>query len=142
MTGAGPLADARAQSFLRGHEVAILGTLGPDGAPHVMPMWFWAEPDAIYMLSVADTAKVGHIRRDPRVAVTAETTLPGGAIRGVALSGRAEMLPDSAERRRLVARFLEKYHPRLERLWGGAALPDDRVMFRIPPERSRSWGLS
>jgi PPOX class probable F420-dependent enzyme len=136
-----PLDSAPVQSFLAAHQVAVLATLGPDGAPHATPMWFLAEPDAIYMLSVADTAKVRHLERDPRVSVAAETTAPGGAIRGVVLDGRAEMLADSADRRRLVARFIDKYAPRLERLWGGRAMPPDRVMFRIAPDRFRSWGF-
>ena len=42
---------------------------------------------------------------------------------------------------RAAARLVEKYQPYLERRWGGRAMPADRVMFRIVPERVRSWGL-
>jgi len=72
----------------------------------------------------------------------AVSTTREGAIRGVTVRGRAEFLADSPERRMLAARFLEKYEPRLERLWGGRAMPPDRVLFRIVPERVRSWGLA
>jgi len=27
-------------------------------------------------------------------------------------------------------------------LWGGRAMPSNRVMFRIVPERVKSWGLA
>src|SRR5262249_48252059 len=89
------LGSAPVQSFLAAPEVAVLATLGADGAPHATPMWFLSEPDALYMLSVADTAKVRHLARDPRVSVAAETTRPGGGIGGVVLEGRAEMMGDS-----------------------------------------------
>jgi PPOX class probable F420-dependent enzyme len=135
------LADPRVQSFLATREVVVLATLMPDGAPVATPMWFLPEPDALVMLSVDDLRKVSNLRRDPRVAVVAETTTPEGAIRGVTVRGRAEILAESIERRALVGRFLERYHPRLERIWGSRAMPANRVMFRIVPERVRSWGL-
>ena len=64
-----------------------------------------------------------------------------GDIRGVTVLGQAAFLPDSPERRTRVERFLGKYTPHLERLWGGRAMPADRVMFRVTPTRVRSWGL-
>ena len=142
MTAAGPLADARIQDFLSGREVVVLATIGPDGAPIAMPMWFLPTAEALFMISVDGLSKVRNLRRDPRVSVVAETTTREGAIRGVTVRGRAEFLADSPERRMLAARFLEKYEPRLERLWGGRAMPPDRVLFRIVPERVRSWGLA
>lgn len=136
------LADGPVQAFLATKEVVVLAALRPDGAPVAIPMWFLPAPEALYMISVADTHKVGHLRRDPRVSVAAEAVGPDGAIRGVVVQGRAEFLPDGAERRALAQRFLTRYDPRLERLWGARAMPADRVMFRISPERVRSWGLA
>jgi nitroimidazol reductase NimA-like FMN-containing flavoprotein (pyridoxamine 5'-phosphate oxidase superfamily) len=74
------------------------------------------------------------------VSVVAEAVSGGGEIRGVTVQGRAEFLLDSPERRALVDRFHEKYRG-LEKLWGGKAMPANRVMFRIVPSRVRSWGL-
>jgi len=92
------------------------------------------------MLSVDGLAKVRNLRADPRVSVVAEAGERGN-IRGVAVQGRAEFLSDGPERRALVERFLKKYHPQLEKYWGGRAMPANRVMFRIVPARVRSWGL-
>jgi len=136
------LADPGIQGFLATREVVVLATVGPAAAPQATPMWFVHTPDAVLMISVDDTHKVRCLRRDPRVAVAAETTTSDGAIRGVTVSGLAEFLPDSEERRLLAQRFLDKYHPRLERLWRGRVMPVDRVMFRITPTQVRSWGLS
>ena len=134
--------DATAiQRFLASKEVVVLATLQRDGAPLAMPMWFLHDPGALTMISVEGTHKVRNLRRDPRVSVVAETVSESGAISGVTVQGRAEFLADSPERRGLIARFHAKYDPRLERLWGGSAMPPDRVMFRIVPLRVRSWGL-
>jgi nitroimidazol reductase NimA-like FMN-containing flavoprotein (pyridoxamine 5'-phosphate oxidase superfamily) len=93
------------------------------------------------MISVEGTQKVRNLRRDPRVCVVAEAGGGGGDIRGVTVLGRAEFLGDGPERRALIERFHEKY-PRLAALWGGRAMPANRVMFRIAPERVKSWGLA
>jgi len=134
------LDDTSVQGFLATKEVAVLATLQADGAPLAMPMWFLHAPAALTMISVADTQKVRNLRRDPRVSVVAEAVSGNGEIRGVTVQGRAEFLPDSPERRALVDRFHEKYRG-LEKLWGGKAMPANRVMFRIVPSRVRSWGL-
>jgi PPOX class probable F420-dependent enzyme len=129
------------QRFLATRYVVVLATVQADGAPLAMPMWFLHDPASVTMLSVDDTQKVRNLRRDPRVSVVAETAEPGGGdVRGVIVQGRAEFLGDGPERRALVERFHAKYSG-LARLWGGRAMPANRVMFRVVPVRVRSWGL-
>jgi PPOX class probable F420-dependent enzyme len=134
------LDDPAIQRFLGTKEVALLATVRADGAPLAMPMWFLHDTESLTMISVEGTQKVRNLRRDSRVCVVAEAGGGGGDIRGVTVLGRAEFLADGPERRALAERFHEKY-PRLASLWGGRAMPADRVMFRIAPERVRSWGL-
>ncbi len=134
------LDDAAIQRFLATKEVALLATVGGDGAPLAMPMWFLHDAATLTMISVEGTQKVRNLRRDPRVCVVAEAGGGGADIRGVTLLGRAEFLDDGPDRRALVERFHAKY-ARLASLWGGRAMPPNRVMFRIAPERVKSWGL-
>lgn len=134
------LDDTGIQRFLASKEVAVLATLQADGSPLAMPMWFLHAPATLTMISVAETQKVRNLRRDPRVSVVAEAVTGNGEIRGVTVQGRVEFLSDGPERRLLIERFHEKYRG-LEKLWGGKAMPPNRVMFRIVPSRVRSWGL-
>jgi PPOX class probable F420-dependent enzyme len=133
--------DPRVQRFLSEKHVVVLATLQADGAPFARAMWFVHGADDLAMLSVAGTAKVAQLQRDPRVSVVAEAGTTSN-IRSVIVAGRAAFLDDSPERRALVERFHAKYEGALERLWGGRAMPPDRVMFRIVPERVRAYGLS
>jgi len=136
------LDEPRVQRFLATKEVAVLATVQHDGAPLAMPMWFLPDGASLVMISVDDTQKVRNLRRDPRVCVVAESVSAEGAIRGVIVRGRAELLGDGPERRALVAKLLSKYDPRLERLWGGREMPPNRVMFRIVPAHVKDWGLT
>lgn len=132
---------ASIQRFLASRQIALLATVQGDGAPLAMPMWFLHDPASLSMISVEGTQKVRNLRRDPRVCVVVEAGGGGEDIRGVTILGRVEFLGDGPERRALIGRFHEKY-PRLASLWGGRAMPSNRVMFRIAPERVRSWGLA
>ena len=135
------LGDEGIQRFLATKDVVVLATVQANGSPLAMPVWFLHGVDSLTMISEANTQKVRNLRRDPRVCVVAEAGGPGG-LRSVTIQGRAEFLPESDERRALARAFLKKYHPELGRRWGGDVLPPDRVMFRIVPDRIRSWGLS
>ncbi len=119
----------------------MLATVQPDGAPLAMAMWFLHDPAALTMISVDGLQKVRNLRRDPRVSVVAEAGGGGSDIRGVTVNGRAQFLDDGVERRALVEGFHAKY-PRLSALWGGRVMPANRVMFKIVPERIKSWGLT
>ena len=139
------LNDERIQRFLTSRLVVVLATLQADGSPLAMPMWFLHDARELAMISVAGTQKVRNLRRDPRVSVVAEA---GGdprgdaATRGVTVQGRVQFVTDAEGRRTLADRFLARYQPRVERLWNGRVMPDDRVAFRIVPDRVQSWGLS
>jgi PPOX class probable F420-dependent enzyme len=135
------LDDAAIQKFLATKQVALLATVQADGAPLAMPMWFLHDAATLTMISVEGTQKVRNLRHDPRVCVVAEAGGGGEDIRGVTVTGRAEFLADGAERRALIERFHEKYS-RLSKLWGSRAMPVNRVMFKIAPERIKSWGLA
>jgi PPOX class probable F420-dependent enzyme len=136
--------DERIQRFLGSRPVVVLATVQADGAPLAMPMWFLHDASEIAMVTIEGTQKVRNMRRDPRVCVVAEAGgdpgAPGG-VRGVSVHGRAEFVTDVSQRRMLAERFLVKYHPRVEQLWAGRAMPPNRVTFRIVPARVRSWGL-
>jgi len=135
------LTDARVQAFLATKEVVVLSTVQRSGAPLAMPMWFLHTPQALFMISVAGLQKVRNLQRDPRVCVVAESGNRGAAIRGVVIQGLISFVKEPEHQRPIVERLLQKYDPDLARLWGGRMMPPNRVLFRIEPEKVRSWGL-
>jgi PPOX class probable F420-dependent enzyme len=133
--------DARIQGFLATKEVVVLSTVHRSGAPLAMPMWFLHTAQALFMISVEGLPKVRNLRRDPRVCVVAESGSRGAAIRGVVIQGHIDFVEEPEAQRPIVERLLQKYDPDLARLWGGRTMPPNRVLFRIEPEKVRSWGL-
>ncbi len=61
--------DESAREFLKKPLIARLAVNGPDGYPHVVPLWFMLDGDELVMISVEQTAKVRYLRVDGRAAV-------------------------------------------------------------------------
>ena len=57
-------------AFLREPHPAVVATLRPDGSPHTVATWYdWV--DGLVLLNMdATRARLGHLRRDPRVSLT------------------------------------------------------------------------
>jgi PPOX class probable F420-dependent enzyme len=61
--------DATTLDRLRTETVLWLGTTGPDGAPHLVPVWFVWDGQAFLVFSKPNAVKVRHIAGEPRVAI-------------------------------------------------------------------------
>src|SRR5690349_23225231 len=81
-------------AFLREHRKGALATIGKDGFPHVVAMNFLAKDGAFYMTSYGKAQKVLNIRRDPKVALMAETGDNYAELRGVMVRGECEIIKE------------------------------------------------
>ena len=70
-------------------EIAWITTVGSDGAPHSVPVWFLWRDGTVLMLSEPHTAKVKAIRRGSPVQIHLETGPLGSEV--VILTGHAEI---------------------------------------------------
>jgi PPOX class probable F420-dependent enzyme len=63
-----------ARSVLESDALAHVVTLGPGGQPHVTLAWVGLDGDEIVFATLPDQRKLANIRRDPRVAISIETS--------------------------------------------------------------------
>lgn len=134
------MSPAEVDAFLREERTCRVGSIGPDGAPHVSPLWFAWDGAALWLHSLTRAQRWADLARDPRVTVVVDAGVEYQELRGVELSGRAEVVgevpwtgaPDPAldEPARL---FGEKY--------AGGTFPSDgrHAWLRIVPEKLVSW---
>jgi len=102
-------ADERS-ALLERSKTAIVVTIGPDGVPDPIAMWFLIEPDGtLVMRTYAKSQKVRNLERDPRVAVLVEEGETYSTLRGVQLTGRIELSRDVEEVLDVVAGLAAKY---------------------------------
>ena len=56
------LAVARIRRFLEEEPVVWLSTVRPDGTPHIVPVWFWWDGEALLVFSKPDAQKVRNLK--------------------------------------------------------------------------------
>ena len=104
------LAASRIHRFLETEPVVWVSTVRPDGAPHLVPIWFWWDGEAMLVFSKPDAQKVRNLRANPSVMLAlgdAEADFDVGL-----LEGRAELL-DRPTSDVLPAGHLAKYAAQL-----------------------------
>src|SRR6185503_19774952 len=104
------VAASRSHGFLEREPVVWLSTVRPDGGPHLVPIWFWWDGEALLVFSKPGAQKVRNLRVQPSVMLAlgdAEDDFDVGLLRG-----RAELL-DQPTRELLPAEHLDKYAAKL-----------------------------
>jgi PPOX class probable F420-dependent enzyme len=130
------------RAFLHQAHILQTATIGPDGAPHLVPMFFFMDGDVPAYWTYAKSQKVRNLERDDRVTVMAEDGKDYAELRGVTIAGRAEIIRDPDEIQRFGEQIYEKY-------WGPIA--DDtvregvrvmgakRIVIRVHADAVTSW---
>jgi PPOX class probable F420-dependent enzyme len=122
--------------------VVHLATTRPDGGPHVVPLWFVWQEEAVYVSCRRDSATWRNAERDPRVSLSFHVGRRWRELAGVALAGRAEpLVTEHPALRGILSAWFEKY--RLLLAAGGFRDYANQVerpgMLRVRPERLASW---
>ena len=117
-----------------GTRTAKLGTVRPDGAPHVVPVWVVLDGDDIVFTAGESTAKVKAIQREPRVSVLFDDERPPFSF--VSIQGTASLSDDLDEVRRWAARLGARYmgEERAEEFGARNGVPGE-LLVRVTPDR-------
>jgi PPOX class probable F420-dependent enzyme len=131
----------RSLARLGTEQIAWLVTIGRDGYPHAVPIWFlWREGRAL-ILSEPRTAKVANIRADARVALHLEAGDDGEQL--TMLRGVATLHPDSATAwlEHIGDDYRAKYDDGLARLGLTAESMAERysTVIEFTPKRLLAW---
>ncbi len=98
-------AGGRVDRRLRKEVISWLATIGADGHPHAVPVWFWWDGDSFLIYSVPGQ-KVRDIEANPNVAMHLNTTPDGGDV--VRIDGVAKRLRRQPPAYRVPA-YIRKY---------------------------------
>jgi PPOX class probable F420-dependent enzyme len=143
------MTDAEIRDFLRTRKTIILSSIGPDGVPHPMPMWFTADDDlTVSMATFRGTQKIVNLRRDPRVSLLVEAGREYSELRGVVIYGTAELSEDTDA---IIATLVAASQKETTETDAGTrtALNEvvrksasKRILIRVKPDRVVSWDHS
>ena len=129
---------ARIDRLLRSEPVVWMSTVRPDGSPHLIPIWFSWDGEAILVASKPHAQKIRNLRANPIVMLALGQ--PDEDFDVGLLEGRAELL-DTPAADTLPASHLTKYRAAMAAI---GLTPDEFIatytqVIRIVPTRYLSW---
>lgn len=135
------MADDEVTSFIEQQRVANMATLGPDGMPHLVAMWYAVLDGEIWFETKGRSQKAVNLRRDPRITCLMEAGHTYDQLRGVSIEGRGEIVEDPDKLwevgvsvwERYTGPYTEEAKPLVE------FMLQKRIAVRIEVERVRSW---
>jgi PPOX class probable F420-dependent enzyme len=80
---------AEVAAFLDQQRVVTCATLGRDGWPHLMPLWYVVRSGEVWAWTYAKSQKVRNLERDPRCTLQVETGSEYHELRGVMMKAEA-----------------------------------------------------
>jgi PPOX class probable F420-dependent enzyme len=131
-------------AFLRQTKTIVLSTIDQRGYPHSVAMWYVLDDTCCLMTTYAKSQKAMNIRRNPKVALLAESGSTYDTLKGVLMRGRAELINDVD----LCVSVLTRVHGKMS-----GSIPEGiedafraqarkRVVIKVVPERVSSWDHS
>ncbi|MFE5409489.1 TIGR03618 family F420-dependent PPOX class oxidoreductase [Microbacterium sp. NPDC056569] len=132
---------ARALRRFETEQVAWFGTVGRDGYPHAVPIWFlWRDGRALIM-SEPDTAKVRNLRANDRVLLHLEAGEDGEQLTVLRGTAAISPAPSSAWVDRIGDEYTAKYDEWLRRLELTTETMAERysVLIEVTPHKLIAW---
>jgi PPOX class probable F420-dependent enzyme len=128
--------------FLDEQKTMSIATIGPNGRPHLVPLWYVPEGDELIGWTFAKSQKAKNLERDPRATVQVEDGVEYQELRGVMFECDVAVEREPAR----VAEFGRKIFAR----YGGGDLAPEaaemverqaekRIGMRFTPTRTVSW---
>ena len=134
--------EAVARRMFRDLPSVHVATVGPQGEPLGVPLWFVWREDAVYVSAGRSSRTWRHLERDPRVSLAFDVGRDWVELAGAVVKGRAELLaPGQPPLRAAMSVWHEKY--RVYLAGDGFRRFTERVpdlgFARVVPESVATW---
>lgn len=136
------MTDDEVDEFLHGRHTMNVATIGKDGRPHLVAMWYGFTPDgALAWWTYGKSQKVLNLQRDPRLTCLVETGDTYDQLRGVEIVGTGVILDDRESVMAVGRSVFERYTgPWTDAAEGGVAqMGAKRVAVKIEIEKLVTW---
>jgi PPOX class probable F420-dependent enzyme len=137
-----------AGDFLEAGRTLTVASIGAQGAPHLVPMFYIVQDGNPVFRSFTKSQKIVNLRRDPRVTVLVEKGEAYAELQGVLIEGLARLIDDPDYVLSLYGRLAAKYpvvgdhpvhldHDQLQEAFGRYAPKNTAVV--VEPTKVMSW---
>jgi len=136
------MTDDEIVEYLRGRHVMNVATIGKDGRPHLVAMWYgFFDDGALGFWTYGRSQKILNLKRDPRMTCLVETGDEYAELKGVEIVGNGVVIEDRDEVMQIGRSVFERYTGP----WSDAAAPAVEAMgakrfaVKIEVEKMVTW---
>jgi PPOX class probable F420-dependent enzyme len=135
------MSEAEITDFVARSRTGTMATVGPQGQPHLVAMWYAVVDGEIWLETKAKSQKVVNLRRNPRVSFMIEAGMTYDSLAGVSFEGVAEIHDDPDTIFKVGVSVWERYNgPYTDDLKPAVdMMMSKRVAVRLVADRVRSW---
>jgi len=108
------MTDEEMQAFLAEQRTITCATIGPDGWPHLAPLWYVLRDRTVWAWTYAASQKVRNLERDPRASLQAEAGSSYDQLRGVLLRTTVTVHRDPERVAAVGAEVFQRYYGALD----------------------------
>jgi len=131
------MSDEELRDFLDMEKVVTCATIGPNGRPHLMPLWYFVDGDALRGWTYAKSQKAKNLERDPRATLQVEAGVAYEELRGVMMECDVELVRDDVAA--FGASLFKRYAPGIDVDEMIAQQAPKRVGLTFQPTRTVTW---
>jgi PPOX class probable F420-dependent enzyme len=135
------MSEDELRSFLDERMVMQCATVGPQGMPHMVPLWFVSDGGDLVGWTYAKSQKARNLDRDPRATIGIEDGVQYHELRGVMMECDVKLERDPTAVEAYGLALFERYAgglgPEIRQMV--AAQAQKRVGLRFVPSRVVSW---
>ncbi|WP_410608626.1 pyridoxamine 5'-phosphate oxidase family protein [Amycolatopsis sp. lyj-109] len=103
------MTEDEVRAYLAGQKVINVASIGPNGRPHLAPLWYFPHEDGVATWTYGTSQKAKNLRRLPEATVLVEDGDSYEKLRGVSFEADVEIVEDIAEVTRMGTALLQRY---------------------------------
>ena len=137
------MSDDELRAFLAEKKVVTCATIGPNGRPHLMPLWYAAEGTTLRGWTYAKSQKAKNLERDPHATLQVEDGEQYHELRGVMMECDVAIERDPDKVANFGMALFQRFGatgPDVENMIRGQA--PKRIGMTFTPTRIVSWDHS
>ena len=103
------MTDAELHRFLQEERIVTVATIGPNGRPHLMPLWYVADGAVVSAWTFGKSQKTKNLERKPQATLQVEAGDAYDQLRGAMLECDVEIIRDTAKVEKIGAAVAARY---------------------------------
>ena len=128
--------------FLSNGRIVRVSSVGPDGTPHIIPIWYVYENGKLYLSTGPQSIKVRNLRANNKVAFCVDVGEAFYDLKAVVGKGTAKILTDKKFNDEIGKKILLKYLGDLNSPAAKQLASLEHVVIEITPTTETSWDYS